>query len=321
MMPDSDTHIVTGAFGYTGRHIARRLLDRGLRVKTLTSRDAGDGPFGDRIEVAPLCFDDPGRLTEHLRGAAAFYNTYWVRFAHGGATHKAAVANTKTLIRCAAEAGVRRFVHVSITNPSVDSPLSYFRGKAELERALIDSGLSYAILRPAVLFGEGDILLNNIAWMLRRMPVFGVFGRGDYRLQPVFVEDLADLAVACAMKTENLTLDAVGPETFTYNELVATLKRTVGSRAGVLHVPPIVGLAIGKCLGWWMRDVVVTREEIAGLMADLLVSHDEPTCPTRLTDWLNKHGHKLGRRYASELRRHYRKRSIGIERPLSCRSA
>jgi len=229
-MPNSDTHIVTGAFGYTGRHVAQRLLDCGLRVKTLTSRDASESPFAGRVEAMPHCFDDPRQLTEHLRGAVAFYNTYWVRFGHGGATHEAAVANTKTLIRCAAEAGVRRFVHVSITNPSVDSPLSYFRGKAELERALIDSGLSYAILRPAVLFGEGDILLNNIAWMLRRLPVFGVFGRGDYRIQPVFVEDMADLAIACAMRTENLTLDAVGPEAFTYDELVALLK--VDARRG-----------------------------------------------------------------------------------------
>ncbi len=304
-MPDDDLHIVTGALGYTGRHIARRLLNRGLRVKTLTSRDASDSPFSDRVEVAPLCLDDPRRLTEHLRGAAAFYNTYWVRFAHGRATHDAAVENTKTLIRCAAEAGVRRFVHVSITNPSGESLLSYFRGKAELERTLIDSGLSYAILRPAVLFGDGDILLNNIAWMLRRLPIFGVFGHGDYRIQPVFVEDLADLAVASAMMTENLTLDAVGPETFTYNELVALLKRAVGGRARVLHIPPGVGLAIGRCLGWWTRDVVITREEIAGLMADLLVSHEKPTCPTRLSDWLGEHGHKLGRRYASELKRHY----------------
>ncbi len=178
-MSNRDLHIVTGALGYTGGHIARRLLDRGVRVKTLTSRDASDSPFGDRVEVAPHCFDDPRQLTEQLHGAAAFYNTFWVRFAHGGATHDAAVENTKTLIRCAAEAGVRRFVHVSITNPSADSPLPYFRGKAELERTLIDSGLSYTILRPAVLFGDGDILLNNIAWMLRRLPIFGVFGPGD----------------------------------------------------------------------------------------------------------------------------------------------
>ncbi len=304
-MPDQEMHVVTGAFGFTGRHITRRLLDRGVRVRTLTSRAASDSPFGDRVEAVPYCFDDPQRLVEHLRGASVFYNTYWVRFGHGRATHDLAVENTKTLIRCAAEAGVRRFVHVSITNPSADSELSYFRGKAELERTLMDSGLSYAILRPAVLFGEGDILLNNIAWMLRRLPIFGVFGRGDYRVQPVFVEDLADLAIACALKTEDVTLDAVGRETFTYDELVAALKKAVGSRSRLLHLPPILGLAIGRCLGWWMGDVVITREEIDGLMADLLVSHEKPTCLTRLSDWLSKHGGELGRQYASELERHY----------------
>lgn len=305
-MPDRELHVVTGAFGFTGRRIAQRLLDRGVRVRTLTNRDPSASPVGNRIESAPLRFDDPARLTEQLRGAAAFYNTYWVRFGHGAATHGSAVENTKTLIRCAADAGVRRFVHVSITHASADSPLSYFRGKAELERTLIESGLSYAILRPAVLFGDGDILLNNIAWTLRKLPIFGVFGRGDYGIQPVLVEDLADLAVACAMKTENLTLDAVGPETFRYDELVALLKRTVGSHAAVIHVPTLIGLAVSRGLGWWMRDVVITREEVAGLMAGLLVSHNAPTCPTRLTDWLSEHGQELGQRYASELERHYK---------------
>jgi NADH dehydrogenase len=166
--------------------------------------------------------------------------------------------------------------------------------------------LSYAILRPTVLFGTGDILLNNIAWMLRRLPVFGVFGKGDYRLQPVDVDDLASLAISTGTGNENTVIDAVGPEVFSFDELVHTLRQAVGSRTVIVHMPLWAGLAVGGLLGRLLGDVVITKDEVDGLMADLLISHAPPTCPTRLTEWLACHGDDLGRRYASELARHYR---------------
>ncbi len=305
-MPASELHVVTGAFGFSGRFIAERLLDRGVRVRTLTGRDPASDPLGGRVEAVPYHFDEPQTLTANLRGASVLYNTYWIRFAHRRATHELAVRNTKTLIRCAVEAGIRRFVHVSITNPSEDSHLPYFRGKAELERALVESGLSHAILRPAVLFGPGDILINNIAWLLRRLPVFGVFGRGAYRVQPVHVDDLAALAIENALGGDDVVLDAVGPETFPYERLVRSIRDAVGSGARIIHVSPRIGLAIGRLIGRFVGDVVITRDEIDGLMADLLVSHDPPTCSTRFSDWLRRHACDLGAAYASELSRHYR---------------
>ena len=86
-------------------------------------------------------------------------------------------------------------MHISITNPSLDSPLPYFRGKAILEKEIRASGISHAIVRPTVLFGKEDILINNITYLLRRLPVFAIPGSGDYRLQPIYVEDLAEIAV------------------------------------------------------------------------------------------------------------------------------
>jgi len=305
-MRTPDIHVVTGAFGYSGRHIAQRLLDQGQRVRTLTGHPGRPDPFGGRVEVMPYRFDDPVAMAESLRGAVALYNTYWVRFNRGNRTFDQAVANTRTLIRSAVDAGVGRFVHISITNPSEDSPLPYFRGKALVERAVLESGMSYAVLRPTVLFGKEDILINNIAWLLRRLPVFGVFGSGEYQLQPVFVGDLADLAVGVAGHTDNLVLDAVGPERYTFGELVQLVRRHVGSGARVIHVPPVLALAVGRLVGRVARDVLITRDEIAGLMASLLVSDQPPTCPTCFSEWIAQHARQLGMRYASELQRHYR---------------
>ncbi len=302
-MPGSPLHAVTGAFGYSGKYIARRLLTLGHEVITLTNSTQRRNPFGDAVRARPFHFDDPDKLTASLEGVSVLYNTYWVRFNHKTFTHADAVRNTKTLFDAAQRAGVERVVHVSITNPSEDSPLEYFGGKAKLETALRDSGLSHAILRPAVLFGREDVLINNIAWMLRKFPVFGLFGRGDYRLQPIYVDDLAQLAVEQGEKRENTLIDAIGPETFTYRDLVHEIARIIGRSRPIVSMPPTVGYLAGVALGVLVGDVVITREEIRGLMADLLWVDSPPAGTTRLTDWAAEHADSLGHRYASELAR------------------
>jgi NADH dehydrogenase len=302
-MPAQEIHVVTGAFGYSGKYIAARLLRAGHRVRTLTNAIGRPNPFGDQVEARPFHFTDQAKLVESLRGAAVFYNTYWVRFNHGDFSHAAAVDNTLKLFEASKEAGVGRVVHVSITNPSEASPLEYFRGKALLERVLAESGLSHAILRPTVLFGKEDILINNIAWCLRWLPVFGVFGDGQYRLQPIYVDDLAELAVKQGREGANAIVDAIGPETFTYRDLVQEIGTIIGKPRPVISVPPSLGYASGWLIGKFTGDVVITREEIKGLMQDLLCTNSPPAGSTRLTDWARANATTLGQHYASELAR------------------
>jgi uncharacterized protein YbjT (DUF2867 family) len=295
--------VVTGAFGYSGKYIARRLLDQGHVVSTVTNSPERANPFGGRISASPFDFDNPAKLTAALVGAHALINTYWVRFDHRDFTHAQAIANTLTLFRAAKDAGVPRVVHISITNPSLDSTLPYFKGKAELERALVESGLSYAILRPTLLFGEEDILVNNIAWALRRFPVFAIFGDGSYRLQPIHVDDLAALAVQQALTSGDIIVDAIGPETFTFRELVSLIAAAIGKSRPIVSVPPSLGYAAASVIGRFVGDVFLTREEIAGLMQGLLCTDSIPTGTTRLTDWVSQNRATLGVRYASELAR------------------
>ena len=302
-MSNQELHVVTGAFGYSGKYIARRLLDAGHRVRTLTNSLKRHNPFGDRVEARPLDFDDESKMAESLRGATVLYNTYWVRFNHKAFKHAGAVENTLTMFRAAKQAGVQRVVHVSITNPSEDSPLEYFSGKARLERALIESGISYAILRPTVLFGKEDILVNNIAWTLRKFPIFPVFGDGQYRLQPIYVDDLAKLAVEQGRQRENRIIDAIGPETFTYRELAETIGRIIGRSRPIFGMPPWLVYLGGAMIGRIVGDVMITREEIRGLMGNLLWVDAPPAGETKLTDWATEHADRLGVRYVSELAR------------------
>ena len=302
-MSERQIHAVTGAFGYSGKYIARRLLDQGQEVRTLTNSLNRRNPFDGRISAHPFNFDNPKKLKESLKSVSVLYNTYWARFNHKMFTQADAVENTITMFHAAKEAGVERVVHVSITNPSEDSPLEYFRGKAELEKVLKESGMTYSILRPAVLFGKEDILINNIAWALRMLPLFGVFGDGNYRMQPIYVDDFAKLAVEEGQKCDNSIIDAIGPETFTYRGLVQQIGKIIGKKRPVISVSPRLGYIVGNIISKLVDDVLITPEEIEGLMADLLYTESPPAGKTRLSDWAKEYAESLGRHYASELAR------------------
>jgi uncharacterized protein YbjT (DUF2867 family) len=296
---------VTGAFSYTGKYITRLLLAQGREVITLTGHPDRPNEFGGKVKALAYHFDQPDRLAQSLEGVDTLYNTYWVRFDHGQTTFEVAVRNTQALFRAARRAGVQRIVHTSITNPTLDSPLPYFRGKAQLEKDLQEAGLSYAILRPTVLFGPEDILINNIAYLVRTFPLFAIPGDGEYRLQPVFVEDYARLAVQAGAGKEDCVIDVVGPDVFTFNQMVELIAASLGRSPWLLHLPPSMVLPLSGVVGWWLKDVTLTWDEYRGLSAGLLVSAQPPTGQARLGDWLKENAGRVGSRYASELERHY----------------
>ena len=297
--------VVTGAFSYSGAAIARELQAAGRQVRTLTGHP-GRALRDPSIAVRPLDFADPAGLARSLTGAATLYNTYWIRFARGQVSHEMAAANCRTLFQAARQAGVQRIVHVSITHPSTGSPYPYFRGKAVAEQALADSGVPYTVLRPAILFGGDGVLLNNIAWLLRRLPVFAVGGTGRYRIRPVHIDDLARLCVRAGAATGDEVIDAVGPQRPAFRDLVLQIRAAVGSHAAVVRVPGTVLPPLSAGLGLALRDRLLTREEFLA-MADGLADTDGPaTGSIELSTWLTEHGEQLGRRYANELTRHFR---------------
>ncbi len=296
---------VTGAFSYSGKYITKHLLERGEEVFTLTNHPNRPDPFNGKVKAFPLNFSNEAQLIQSLRGADVLVNTYWIRFDKGNNTQPKAVENTRILVDAAAKAGVKRIVHISITNPSAKSHLPYFWGKAANERAVIDSGMSYAILRPTVLFGKEDILINNIAWLLRHLPAFGLPGDGSYKLSPVFVDDLAQLAVDSVYKKENYIWDAVGPDELTFKQTVELIGKTIGISRPLIPLPPRIALLAAQTLSLFVKDVMLTPEEVDGLMSNLLISKETPRCKTSLYDWLEKHKSTVGVQYASELARHF----------------
>ena len=301
------TDAVTGATSYTGRFIAERLVAAGRSVLDLTRSPRVPHPLGEAASSAALDFDHPDRLAQALDGVHTLYNTFWIRFERGPFTYAWAIERSRILFAAAKRAGVRRIVHISVVNAAHDAPTAYFRAKATVEDALTGSGVSYAILRPTVTFGPSDILLNNLAWTLRRLPVFGIPGDGRYPIQPVHVHDIADLAVRTGSLSDTVVMDAAGPDIFSFREFVALVREAIGSRAWAVSMPVSAALVAARVIGLVAHDVVLTRDEVTELQARLMCSAAPPAGTIRLADWLAANADGLGRRWASELDRHFRR--------------
>ena len=306
-MQDIGVAVVTGAFSYTGSAVARSLLARGFTLKTLTNRSVPVSDPGGPVEAYPLQFEDTAALVEAMRGARVFVNTYWVRYPYVGVGFDRAVQNIGTLLQTAREAGVERVVHVSVSNPSLDSPLGYYRGKAQAEALVRDLGLPYAIVRPTLVVGPHDILVNNIAWFLRRFPVFGMPGSGRYRLQPVTLDDTGEIIAEVALVPENLTIDAAGPDIITFEELVRAIATAIGRKARIVHLPPRLSLLALAVAGRFVGEVILSREELDGLMTELLLSHEPPRGSHSVLEWLSRNASDAGKAYSSEFERHVKR--------------
>jgi uncharacterized protein YbjT (DUF2867 family) len=300
----TDLDLVTGAFSYSGAHIAQGLMNSGRRVRTLTFHPDREHPLRGQVEAFRFRFDDPIELARTLEGVDTLYNTYWVRFDHGNASFTGAIANSRALFHAARRAGVRRIVHLSIANPSVDSSLGYYRGKALVENALAEVGVPFAIVRPTWIFGgEPEILANNIAWILRRMPIFPIPGDGSYPVQPIHIDDLVQICIDAGNAQRDLIVDAAGPETIPFQELVRAVREATGSSSPILHVPARVFFAAARALGLLVKDVVLTSEEITALTTGLLASQQPAQGKIAFTTWVSEHD--IGRTYANEVNRHF----------------
>ena len=298
-------NIVTGSFGYTGKYITKHLLASGQQVKTITTHPEKENPFGDRVKAFSYNFDHPEQLTKILEGCTTLYNTYWIRFNYGQCSFDKALENTKILFQCAKEAGIQKIVHISVTNLSETDHLPYYRGKALQERALRETGIPYSIIRPTLVFGKEDILVNNMAWMIRTFPMVPIFGSGEYKIQPIFVEDLAALAIQCASENTSKTIDAIGPETFTYKEMLSMMASTMGRKVLFFHLGPQLGILLGKIIGLFVKDVILTKDELQGLMENKLCTEQAPNGSTKFSDWLESNKETVGKKYTSELARHF----------------
>lgn len=299
--------LVTGGSGYIGGAITERLLGRAT-LRSLTSHPRRNR-FGGQVRLFPYNFDRPTEMGDAFTGVDVFVNTYYVRFNYGATNFERAVESTRELISLARQARVGRIVHVSVSNASEQSPLPYYKNKGRIERIVRESGLDYTILQPAIVVGPHDILVNNIAYFLRRLPVFAMFGSGGYRVQPMTLDAFADVALeAIDGSHRGRVLPLAGPQDWTFAEMVRAIRSAIGSQAQIIHVPSALAFVGLKIAGWLLGDVVLTSDEIKGLTREYLYVAQPLRLGEDFGTWLNRPGiaSDLGLHYQSELARHFK---------------
>jgi uncharacterized protein YbjT (DUF2867 family) len=297
---------VTGAFGFTGRVIARQLVDQGCDVITLTRHIDHADPLARSIDAVKLDFGRPSDMAAALEGVGTLFNTYWIRFPRGAESFERAIAETAVLVGAARQAGVRRIVHISVVGAAHDAPTPYVRAKAVVEDVVRSSGLEWSIVRPTLTYGPDDILVNNMAWALRRLPIYGMPGAGTYTIQPVHVDDVARICIEMAEGEAGRTVDAAGPDVMRFRSMVETVRSAVGSRSLVVPMPTWAVLDAARVLGFLVRDVVLTADEIRELTSSFLTSTRPPLGRIQFADWVTANAAILGRRWSSELARNFR---------------
>lgn len=302
---------VTGAFSQTGHAIAQALHARGRSVRSITR--APPDPSG-RIPVIPPAFDDPAALTQALRGCEVLHSTYWARFGIGG-SFDPLVENSRILYDCARRAGVKRVVQVTVAHADAPTGIPYWEAKGRLESVLRESGLPHSILRPALIVGPQDTLINNVAWAMRRLPMMAMPGRGQYRVRPVAVDDLGELAAAHGERSGDVAVAAVGPESFTYREFLAAVRDAMGARCLLAPMPARAARLTANALGAVLREPLLGPGEVEAMRRGLLHVDGEATCPTRFSEWLDAHASGLGRTFHSQ-----RRRAEGKEYPWHARA-
>ncbi len=239
---------LTGATGFVGGGVLTRLLRRGHDVKVLvrnTDRAARLRDFGG-VELVPGGLDDEAAVRSLVGGAEAVVHLVGIIAEAKGQTYQRVhVDATARLASAATAAGVRRFVHMSALGARSDAAATaYLRSKAAGEDAVRRSGLAHTILRPAIIAGPGNVPLKLMCDVLRLAPVLPVVGNGRYRMQPVWLDDVAEV-FAVALERPDLvgTFDIAGPEQLTWHEMMDRLEAALGVRRPRIGVPlPLVRL-------------------------------------------------------------------------------
>lgn len=299
-------YVVAGGTGFTGTYVVRNLLSNGEnKISVLSSHPRRSHEFAQGIEVNPYNFGQYDEMVKNFRDADCFINTYWVRLNFRNSSFREAVRNSQKLVDACKESGVKRIVHISVANPSHDYAYEYYRGKMEVEDYIRKSGISYAILRPTLLFGDEEILVNNITWLIRKYGFFFIFGDGKYKVTPVFVNDVAREVVRQSQLEENVTEDVVGPESYAFEEIVKLIARETGNKLRIYHLSTFFMSPVCGLLSLLRHDTVVTPEELRVVIDNKLYSGSEPLGMTKFSTWVKENSEKFGKEYHSEVERHF----------------
>lgn len=268
--------LVTGGSGFIGRRVVARLAEAGRPVRVLArGQRQADLPQG--VERLPGNVATGEGLAEAMEGVERVVHLVAIIRETRGQTFDGVIrGGTERVVEAARAAAVKKLVHVSAIGARDDPTYPYLHAKWRAEQAVMGSGLNYTILRPSIVFGEGDEFINALAALVRGNPLVPIAGEGKTRFQPIWVEDVVTCIVACLEdgSHDGEVVEIGGPEHLTYKEMVDAVQEALGRRRPKLHIP----LALMKPLARAMEAVLprppVTVEQLKMLALDNVTALD-----------------------------------------------
>ncbi len=267
---------VFGGSGFLGTALVRSLLAHGLRVRAAVRHPENVHGLTDSASLAAIRVDirDEAAVEAALDGARAAVNAVGLYVEHGAETFQSVhVDGARIVARCAARGGVQRLVHVSGIGADAASPSPYVRARAAGERVVEEHFPHASIVRPSVLFGPGDSFLSTVDRITRLSPVYPLFGSGDTRMQPVYVEDVAGAVVRLvADETPHATaIELGGPRAYRYREIVEAVLQYRRRRRLLLPIPFAVWTLQAKLLSL-VPNPPLTVDQVVLMRDDNVVS-------------------------------------------------
>jgi len=271
--------LLTGGSGFIGRRVAARLVDGGHKVRALArGRRRADLPDG--VEVAQGNVVSGEGLPEAMAGVEKVIHLVAIIRERGDQTFQTVIwRGTERVVEAAKVAAVKKLVYVSAIGAQDDPTYPYLQAKWQAERAVMRSGLNHTILRPSIVFGEGDEFINALAGLVRYNPLVPVAGDGKTKFQPLWVEDLVTCIVACLDEDAHNgeVLEVGGPEHLTYDQMLDIVKEALGKSRMKLHVPLAVMRPLAQVMEWVLPKPPVTREQLKMLTLDNVTGTDAVT--------------------------------------------
>ncbi|MGB9043016.1 MAG: complex I NDUFA9 subunit family protein [Pseudolabrys sp.] len=276
------TVAVFGGTGFLGRRVVRHLRNSGLSVRIASRHpERGDGLFvldDPHLQSVEADIHDEQSVTHALAGAYGAVNAVSLYIEHGTETfHSLHVECAQRLATPAREAGVERLVHVSGIGADAASPSLYVRKRGEGEMAVRAAFTDALLIRPAVMFGPDDSFLTTIITLLERLPIYPMFGRGLTRLQPAYVEDVAEAITRALQRTEKhpITFECGGPRVYSYEELLKAIAHEANLKPTLTPIP----FAAWHVLAWFaemLPSPPITRNQVELMQIDNVASPEIP---------------------------------------------
>ena len=269
---------VFGGTGFLGRRVVRRLLERDFSVRVAARHPERVAALFPDVQLDAIHADvnDDRSVAAAVAGVAGVVNAVSLYRESGPQTfHSVHVEAATRVARLAREAGVGRFIHVSGVGADAESASPYIRSRGKGEKAVREA-FPAAIIRPSIMFGRGDAFLIPISRMLRRLPVFPLFGRGQTQLQPAYVEDVAD-AIARVMQNAHslMCYELGGPRVYTYRSLLEVIARHVGKKPRLVPMPFGLWHALAA-VAEMLPEPAITRNQVELMQLDNLTSPGVP---------------------------------------------